>query len=102
MTPLLLSGGEKLVRILRSRGLGGRSDDIFIFLVNQEGLTLFLRSPAGHPAEDWGQRSHSLPGESGARLSSTIQPHHREGAKQDLQHPHWSVCLSVQNLQHLH
>lgn len=46
--------------------------------VNQQRLV--LRSPAGHPAEDWGQRSYSLPGESGAGLSSTVQPHHWEGA----------------------
>lgn len=52
------------------------------------------RSLAGHPPEDRGQRLHSLPGESGAGLSSTVQPDHRERAQQDLQHPDWSVYLS--------
>lgn len=97
MTPHSSSGGGKLVR---SPGAGGLAwyQGVAVMMslgVNQEFLSLPLRSPARHPAEDWGQRSHCLPGESGTGLSSTVQPHHREGAQQDLQHPHRSVCPHV-------
>lgn len=93
MTRHSSSGGGKLVRSLGAGGVAWyQGVAVMVSLrVNQEFLSLPLRSPARHPAEDWGQRSHCLPGESGTGLSSTVQPHHREGAQQDLQHPHRSV-----------